>query len=56
MKIVITAGSPLTGTALEVPEPPKCFGAGCVPGIENHAVLEKSILHAETGTHGSYGA
>jgi hypothetical protein len=34
MKIVVTAGSSLTGIALKVPEPPKCFGAGCVPGIK----------------------
>jgi hypothetical protein len=25
-------------SGLKVLEPPKCFGAGCVPGIENHAI------------------
>jgi hypothetical protein len=46
IKIVITAVSPLTGTALTVLEPPKCFGAGCVPGIENHAFLKIIIMNA----------
>jgi len=46
MKIVIAAGSSLTGTALKVPEPPKHFGAGCVPGIENHAFFKISIMNA----------